>query len=107
MSIRKVSTVRQIFEVGDDGIIEYIHNITIMAFPDDVIRVNKHTEKIVPLRNKVCGPIEPTVPQLKSWAVSDNCASEASICMRQMTFGHSRAGPASGSRYLPTNDLAS
>ncbi len=25
----------------------------------------------------VCGPIEPTVPQLESWAVSDNGSSEA------------------------------
>jgi hypothetical protein len=31
----------------------------------------------VPLRNIVRGPIEPTVPQLELWAVSDNGASEA------------------------------
>jgi hypothetical protein len=44
---------------------------------DEIIRTNKQTSQIVPLRNIVCGPIEPTVPQLESWAVSDNGASEA------------------------------
>ncbi len=29
------------FEMRDDGIIEYMHNINIMAFPDEAIRVNK------------------------------------------------------------------
>jgi hypothetical protein len=62
------------FEVQDDGIIEFMHNINIMTFPDEVIRTNKQTGQIVPLRNIVCGPIEPTVPQLESWAVSDNGA---------------------------------
>jgi hypothetical protein len=42
------------FEVQDDGIIElqfeYMHFITHMAFPDEVIRVNKQTRQIVPLR---------------------------------------------------------
>ncbi len=61
----------------DDGIIEYRHNITILTFPDKVIVVNKQTGQIVPLRNIVRGPIEPTVPQLESWAVSDDGASEA------------------------------
>ncbi len=65
------------FEVQDDGIIECMHDIAIMAFPDDVIRVNKQTGQIVLLHNIVRGPIEPTVPQLESWAVSDNGASEA------------------------------
>ncbi len=63
----------------DDGIIEYMQNINIIAFPDEVIRVNKQTGQIVPLRNVVCGPIEPTVPQLESWAVADNGASDAFI----------------------------
>ena len=61
----------------DDGIIEYMHNINIKAFPDEVIRINKETGQTVPLRNIVRGPIEPTVPLLESWAVSDNAASEA------------------------------
>jgi hypothetical protein len=65
------------FEVQDDGMIEFMHNINIMAFPDEVIRTNKQTGQIVPLRNIVRGSIEPTVPQLELWAVSDNCASEA------------------------------
>ncbi len=60
------------FEVQDDGFIEHMHNINIMAFPDEVIRINKQTGQIVPSRNIVCGPIEPTVPQLELWAVSDN-----------------------------------
>jgi hypothetical protein len=63
-------------EVQDDGIIEYMHNITIMTFPDEVIRVDKQTGHIVPLHYIVHGPIEPTVPQLESWAVSDNGASD-------------------------------
>jgi hypothetical protein len=59
--------------------IEFMHNINIMIFPDKImiIRTNKQTGQIVPLRNIVCGPIEPTVPQLESWAVSDNVASVA------------------------------
>ncbi len=44
---------------------------------DEIIRTNKQTGQIVPLRNIVRGPIEPTVPQLESWAVSDNGALEA------------------------------
>jgi hypothetical protein len=66
-----------IFEVQDDGIIEFMHNINIIAFPDEVILINKQTGQIVPLRNIVCGPIEPTVLQLELWAVSDNGALEA------------------------------
>ncbi len=53
----------------DDGIIEFMHSFTTMTFPDEVIRVNKQTRQIVQLRNIVCGPIEPTVPQLELWAV--------------------------------------
>ena len=62
------------FEVQDDSMIESMHNINIMLFPDDIIRTNKQTGQIVPLRNIVRGPIEPTVTQLESWAVSDNGA---------------------------------
>ena len=29
--------------VQDDGIIEYMHTINIMAFPDEVIQINKQT----------------------------------------------------------------
>jgi hypothetical protein len=65
------------FEVQDNSIIEFMHNINIMIFPDEIIRTNKQTGQIVPLRNIVRGPIEPTVTQLESWAVSDNSASEA------------------------------
>jgi hypothetical protein len=66
------------FGVQDDGIID-MHNINIMVFLDEVIRINKQTVtgQIVPLRNIVRGPIEPTVPQLESWAVADNGASDA------------------------------
>ncbi len=63
-----------IFEVQDDGIFEYMHNINLMAFPDEVIRVNKQIGQVLRLRNVVRGPIEPIVPQLESWAVSDNGA---------------------------------
>jgi hypothetical protein len=73
---KSVNVIPQ-FEVQDDGIIEYMNNINIMAFPDEIIRTHKQTGQIVPLRNVVRGPIEPTVPQLESWAVSDNGASEA------------------------------
>ena len=52
-------------------------NINIMHFPDEIIRTHKQTGEIVPLRNIVRGPIELTVTQLESWAVSDNGASEA------------------------------
>ncbi len=65
------------FGVQDGGIIEFMYNINIMVFPDEVIRTNKQTGKIVPLRNIVRGPIEPTVPQMESWAVADNGASDA------------------------------
>jgi hypothetical protein len=76
------------FQVQDDGIIEYMHNITTMTFPDEDIRVNKQTGQIVPLRNIVRGPIEPTVPQLESWAVTMVFRMQL-ICMKQMTFGYS------------------
>jgi hypothetical protein len=62
--------------VKDGGIID-MHNINIMVFPDEVIRIDDQTGQIVPLHNIVRGPIEPTVPQLKSWAVADNGASAA------------------------------
>jgi hypothetical protein len=62
--------------VQDDGIID-MRNINIMAFPDEVIWINKQTGQIVPLHNIVCGPIEPTRPQLGSWAVADNGALDA------------------------------
>ncbi len=65
------------FEVQDDSIIEFMHNINIMPFLEEIIRTNKQIGQIVPLRNIVRGPIEPTVTQLESWAVSDNGASEA------------------------------
>jgi hypothetical protein len=65
------------FAVQDNSKIEFMHNINIMHFPDEIIRTNKQTGQIVLLRNIVRGPIEPTVTQLDSWAVSDNEASEA------------------------------
>ena len=54
-----------------------MHNINIMQFPDEIIRTHKQIGMIVPLRNIVRGPIEPTVTQLESWAVSDGGASSA------------------------------
>ncbi len=57
--------------------IEFMHTINIMTCHDEIIRTNKQIGQIVPLRSIVCGPIEPTVPQLESWAVSNNGASEA------------------------------
>jgi hypothetical protein len=65
------------YDVQDAGMIEFTHSINIMTFPDEVIRTNKQTGQIVPLSNIVRGPIETTVPQLESWAVSDKGASEA------------------------------
>ncbi len=67
------------FEVQDDGIqvIEFMHNINILIFPDKIIQTNKQSGQIVPLCNIVRGPIEPTVPQWELWAVSDNVTSEA------------------------------
>ncbi len=47
------------FEVQDDGMIEFMHNINIMTFYDEIIRTNKQTGQILPLRNIVRGPIEP------------------------------------------------
>jgi hypothetical protein len=69
-----VSVSRQ-FEVQDDGMIGFMHTINIMTFHDEIIQTHKLTGQIVPLRNIVRGPVEPTVPQLESWAVSDNGAS--------------------------------
>jgi hypothetical protein len=71
-----VNVIRQ-FEVQDDCIIEFMHNINILTFPDEIIWTNKQTGQIVPLRNIVRGPIELTIPQLELWAVSDNGALEA------------------------------
>ncbi len=65
------------FKVQDDGIIEFMHIINIMTFSDEIIRTHKKTGQIVPLRNIMRGPIEPTVPQLGFWAELDNGASEA------------------------------
>ncbi len=39
------------FEVQDDGIIEYMHNIIIMTYPDEIVRTSRKTGQIVPLRN--------------------------------------------------------
>jgi hypothetical protein len=65
------------FEVQDDRIVEFMHNINIMTFTDEIIRTNMQACQIVPLRNIVHGPIEPTIPQLQLCAVSDTGASEA------------------------------
>ena len=72
MMNRKVEMLYHNLRVQDDSMIEFMHNINIMFFPDEIIRTNKQTGQIVPLRNIVRGPIEPTVTQLESWAVSDN-----------------------------------
>ena len=37
------------FEVQDDSMIEFMHNINIMTFYDEIIRTNKQTGQIVPL----------------------------------------------------------
>ncbi len=63
------------FGVQDDCVIN-MHNINIMVLSDEVIRINKQTGQIVPLCNIVHEPIEPTIPQLESWAVADNGASD-------------------------------
>ncbi len=75
------------FEVQDDGMIEFMHTIDIMTFPDEIIRNNKQTGQIVPLHNIVCGPIEPTVPQLESWLYQTMELQKHLICTKQMTFG--------------------
>ncbi len=51
---KSVNVVPQ-FEVQDAGMIEFMHNINIMTFPDEIIRTNKQTGQIVPLRNIVRG----------------------------------------------------
>jgi hypothetical protein len=66
------------FEVQDDGMIEFMHNINIITFPDEFTQTNKQTGQIVPIRNIVCGPIEPTVPQLELWQLVG--------CIRQWRF---------------------
>ncbi len=66
MMNREVENVVPKFEVQDDCMMEFMHNINIMIFPDKIIRTNKKTGQIVPLRNIVRGPIEPTVTQLES-----------------------------------------
>jgi hypothetical protein len=48
------------FEVQDDGMIEFMHNINIMTFPDEIIQTNKQARQIVPLCKIVRGPLEPT-----------------------------------------------
>ncbi len=61
-----------------------------MFFPDEIIRTNKQTGQIVPLRNIVRGPIESTITHLESWAVSvyqTMALQKHLICMKQMTFG--------------------
>ncbi len=66
MMNREVEMLSHNFEVQDDSMIEFMHNINIMIFPDEIIRTNKKIGQIVPLRNIVRGPIEPTVTQLES-----------------------------------------
>ncbi len=39
------------FEVQDDGMIGFMHNINIMTFPDEIIRTHKQTGQTVPLHN--------------------------------------------------------
>ncbi len=39
------------FEVKDDGIIEYMPNIIIMTYPDEIVRTSTITKQIVPIRN--------------------------------------------------------
>jgi hypothetical protein len=78
-----------------DGIIEYMHNINIMAFPDEAIQFNKQTGQIVPSHNVMCGPIEPTAPQLESWAVADNGASDAFNMYEANDIWAAWAGPVS------------
>jgi hypothetical protein len=73
------------FEVQDDGVIEFMHNINIMAFPDKVIRINKQTGQIVssslPYHNWSRGLYQTIA--LRTLL----------ICTRQMTFGY-RTGKA-------------
>jgi hypothetical protein len=61
------------FEVQGDGIIEYMRNIIVMAFPDEVIRINMQTGQIVPLINIVRGPIEPTVHNWSRGCIGQWC----------------------------------
>jgi hypothetical protein len=61
---QSVNNVPQ-FAVQDDSMIEFMHNINKMIFPDKTIQTNKQTGQIVPLCNIQCGPIEPTVPHLE------------------------------------------
>ncbi len=75
------------FEVQDDGIIEFMHNIIIMTFPDEIIRTHKPTGQIVQLRNRVRRPIEPTVPQSESRLYQTMALRKLLICTKQMTFG--------------------
>ncbi len=77
------------FEVQDDGIIEFMHNINIMVFPDKIIRTQKQTGQTVPLRNIVFGPIEPTVPQLECGLYQTMALQKHLICTKQMTFRYS------------------
>ncbi len=79
------------FEVQDDGIIEFMHNINIMTFPDEIIRTNKQKGQIVAFTQHsvwinrayrttigVVGCIGQTMALQKLL-----------ICMKQMTFGYS------------------
>jgi hypothetical protein len=63
------------FEVQDDCMMEFMHNINIMTFPDEIIRSNKQTSQIVPLRNTVCVQLSQPYHNW-SQAVPDNGASE-------------------------------
>ncbi len=68
-----------------------------MPIPDEIIRTNKQIGQIVLLRNIVRCPIEPTVTQLESWAVSDNGASEA--FMYEANDIWMQHGPGSGTSF--------
>jgi hypothetical protein len=50
MMIRKVQMVSHNLR-QDNGIVDFMHNINIMTFPDKIIRTKKRTGQIVPLRN--------------------------------------------------------
>ncbi len=65
------------FEVQGDSMIEFMHNINIMIFPDEIIRTNKQTGQIVPLRNIVWN----------RGLYQTLALQKLLICMKQTTFG--------------------
>jgi hypothetical protein len=83
--------------------VEFMHNINITTFPDEILRTNKQTGQIVPLRNIVGGPIEPSVHNWSRGLYQTMALQKHLYVRSKRHLDTALDRPASS--YLPTNDL--